>query len=133
MTFSSLFDINLVRPILQTVGTSLIPSIMGRLGHYTVDTQTAVHLGHVTSLTSAIAENFFSKENKNFAYLTIPACLYASQFVQRFFYPNSPQGLDKKSFLVFSLVLMGIKYGVDRLGLKIQELNRARSVYSNGL
>lgn len=117
MTFSYL-NVNLARPIVQTLGASLIPHVMGRLGHHTIWVRSAALLGHTAALISSVAEKFLVKYHPILPYLAIPASLYAAKFVHRFSYPGVcfEQILDKKHFVIFTVVLAAIKCGVDNYG-----------------
>jgi hypothetical protein len=116
MTFSCL-RVNLVRPIAQTLGASIIPYAMGRLGHNSVCVRSAVLLAHTTTLICSVAERFIPKDNQYLAYAAIPASLYvAKEFVHPFFYPGVQQVMDNKNFAIFTVVLAAIKYGVDNFG-----------------
>ena len=100
------FRVDTVLPAIQTAASIFAAQILGRLGHYSVSSQTIALVAIVASVVSSLAQNIFEKAA--YQYASIPVGVAVGVVAQRFFYPATPV-LDFKGILLLVSILSSVK------------------------
>lgn len=103
------FSVDLVIPAIQTASAFVITQACGRLGHYSVSSQSTILLGFTASLLSGLANNFFSKQA--YQYIAIPVSVAAGLVAHSFFYQGKQlhQSAYLKEIAIVTAVLLAVR------------------------
>jgi hypothetical protein len=109
------FRIDLLIPTIQTTTAFITTEILGRLGHYTLKSQTTILVASVASIVSSFVSNFFKKPYLYYA--ALPFGIGAGLATHTFFYPSTSITLvlDAKGILILIGVLAAVKFIADNL------------------